>query len=121
MAPQRTAMVLELRYLLVVWGKQSALGEHVMLGQCMDILDRNAVLAGPLLSDAYGWESDDALKITLEPLATDELMRVWDAMNADYQLSVGYVVRAVRLAPRIEQDAPMTNMRSLVFAEDRPE
>ena len=121
LAPGRIAVALELRYLLVVWGKQSALGEHVTLGRCMNILDQHAVIAGPLLSEAYPWEPGDAIKLTVEPLATDELMRVWDAMKANYQLSVGYVARTIRLAPRSETDAPMADTRTQVFAAGLPE
>lgn len=120
LAPGRIAVALELRYLLVVWGKNSALGEQVMLGRCIDILDQHAVIAGPLLSEAYPWEPGDAIKLTIEPLATDELMRVWDATNANYQISVGYVARTIHLAPRSESDAPMADSRTLVFAPGLP-
>lgn len=90
------ATTLQLRYLLVVWGQRSALGEQVMLGHCMDILRRHAVIAGSLLSEAFSWEPGEAIGLTVEPLATDELMRIWAAMKATYQLSVGYVARTIR-------------------------
>src|SRR5713226_8369909 len=39
-SPARIALGLELHYLLAVWGKASAAGEQVTLGNCMEILDQ---------------------------------------------------------------------------------
>src|SRR4051812_42133086 len=36
-SPARNALSLELHYLLAVWGKGSAAGEQVTLGDCMEI------------------------------------------------------------------------------------
>ncbi len=115
-APARTALGLELRYLLAVWGLSSAAGEQVMLGDCMDILDRNAVISGPLLSADYAWEPNDALKVAIDSVSVDDMWRLWDGIDASYQLSVPYLVRTVRLSPTETVDAPMTDTRTLVFA-----
>ena len=115
-APARTALGLELRYLLAVWGKSSAAGEQVMLGHCMDILDRNAVISGPLLSADYAWEPHDALKLSIDSVSVDDMWRLWDGIDASYQLSVPYLARTVRLPPTETTDAPMTDTRTLIFA-----
>lgn len=115
-APARSALGLELRYLLAVWGKLSAAGEQVMLGDCMDILDRNAVVSGALLSNDYAWEPHDALKVAIDTVSVDDMWRLWDGIDASYQLSVPYLVRTVRLTPIETADAPMTDTRTLIFA-----
>jgi hypothetical protein len=119
-SPARFALGLELHYLLAVWGKKSAAGEQVTLGDCMEILDRNAVISGSSLSSTYTWEADDALKVSLDTLSTEDLWRLWDGIDAAYQLSVPYLVRTARLAPVEATEAPMTDTRTLVFAGGTP-
>jgi len=46
-APARTSLGVELHYMLVIWGGNSAEGEPVMLGRCMQILDAQAVPPAP--------------------------------------------------------------------------
>jgi hypothetical protein len=119
-SPVRSALGLELHYLLAVWGKGSAAGEQVTLGHCMSILDNNAVIAGPLLSTAYTWESDDALKVTLDSVSVEDMWRLWDGIDAAYQLSVPYLVRTVRLTPVENAGGPMADTRTLVYAAGVP-
>jgi hypothetical protein len=119
-SPMRSALGVELHYLLAVWGKGSAAGEQVTLGDCMSILDVNAVIAGPLLSTAYSWEADDALKIAVDSVSVEDMWRLWDGIDAAYQLSVPYLVRTVRLAPTEAVVAPMADTRTLVYAGGVP-
>jgi hypothetical protein len=95
---------LELSYLLTVWGSQSAVGEQEMLQHCMEILQRFAILKGPQLDPKYAWEPEDALRVSLAAMNHEDLMRLWDGFDLPYQLSVPYLVRTVRLAPRESGD-----------------
>ena len=117
---ERSAMPLELRYLLAVWGRDSAAGEHMMLARCMEILDEYAVLSGPLLSDAYVWEQGQQIQVALDTLTTDELGRLWDGMGGAYRLSVPYVARTARLTPVERREPAMVDTRTLVFADGVP-
>jgi Pvc16 N-terminal domain len=119
-SPMRSALGVELHYLLAVWGKGSAAGEQVTLGDCMSILDINAVIAGPLLSTAYTWEPDDALKVTVNTVSVEDMWRLWEGIDAAYQLSVPYLVRTIRLAPVETLTAPMADTRTLVHAVGIP-
>jgi hypothetical protein len=113
-APARTALGLELHYLLVVWGRNSAEGEQVMLGRCMAILDRFAVIAGPLLSPSYAWEPGIALQLSPDSVETEDFLRLWDGFEGPPLLSVPYLVRTVRLAPVERAEPPMVDSRTLV-------
>lgn len=112
--PGRTALGLELHYLLIVWGRTSPEGEQVMLGRCMQILDEHAVLAGPMLSPAYAWEPGVGLQLTIDTLETEDFLRLWDGFEGPPQLSVPYLVRTARLAPVERAEAPMVDARTLV-------
>jgi hypothetical protein len=120
-SPSRIALGLELHYLLIVWGRTSAEGEQVMLGRCMAILDRFAVLAGPLLSPAYTWEPGLALQVSPEPLENEDFLRLWDGFEGPPLLSMPYLVRTVRLAPVERTDAPMVETRTLIGVPAVPE
>lgn len=113
-APRRAALGLELHYLLTVWGNQNAEGEQIMLARCMDILDRHALLSGPLLSPTYPWEREDALRVSLAHLSTEDMLRLWDSLEPPYQLSVPYVLRTVRLAARDLPEPSIVDSRTLV-------
>ena len=117
----RTALGLELRYLLAIWGRASAAGEHAMLGNCIQILEENAVISGPLLSPAYTWEPRAALKVAIDLITTHDLLRLWDSIDAAYQLSVPYLVRTVTLPATETVEAPMIDTRTLVFVSEVPE
>ncbi len=119
-APRRYSLGLELHYLLTVWGKQNAEGEQVMLARCMDILDRHAVITGPLLDPAYPWEPEDGLRISLSHLSTEDMLRLWDSLEPPYQLSIPYVVRTARLAARERPEPSITDSRTLTFVPAVP-
>ena len=119
-SPTRSALGLELHYLLAVWGKGSAAGEQVTLGDCMSILDVNAVITGPLLSTTYTWEPDDALKVTIDSVSVEDMWRLWDGIDAAYQLSVPYLIRTVRLTPVETAITPMADTRTLLHAVGIP-
>jgi hypothetical protein len=119
-APARSALGLELHYLLIVWGLNSAEGEQVMLGRCMQILDRFAVISGPLLSPSYAWEPGLALQCSPEPLENEDFLRLWDGFEGPPLLSMPYLVRTVRLAPVERVDAPMVETRTLVGIPGMP-
>ncbi|HPT49656.1 MAG TPA: DUF4255 domain-containing protein [Accumulibacter sp.] len=113
-APRRAALGLELHYLLTVWGSKDAEGEQLMLARCMDILDRHALLSGALLAPNYPWERDDALRISLSHLSTEDMLRLWDSLEPPYQLSVPYVLRTARLAARELSEPSITDTRTLL-------
>ena len=113
-APGRYALGLELRYLVTVWGG-SAEGEQEILGQCMEILDRNAILSGDQLDPGAPWEEGDALKISLESLTNEDMLRLWDSLEPPYQLSVPYLVRTIRLQPEEEAAVGLVDSRTHIW------
>lgn len=119
-APARTALGLDLHYLLAVWGKGSAAGEQVTLGHCMEILDRYAVISGPLLSSAYTWDPSDSLKVCFDTVSVEDMWRLWEGIDAAYQLSLPYLVRTALLTPVERVDAGIADTRTLVFAGGVP-
>jgi len=112
--PHRTAFGLELHYLLTAWGT-SAEGEQTMLAACMEILDEFAVVTGDFLDPAYPWEPDTALKVSLETMSNEDMLRLWDSLEPPYQLSIPYLVRTVLLTPVERAEAGLVEARTHVW------
>ncbi len=112
--PSRQWLGLELSYLLTVWGQNSASGEQGILQHCMEILQEFSILQGSLLSPAHSWEPEDALRISMASMNHEDMMRLWDGFDLPYQLSVSYLLRTVRLAPR-ESENGLTTSRALAM------
>jgi Pvc16 N-terminal domain len=103
--PPRWALSLVMRYVLTV----SAANPHVQqqqLSRCMAILDEFAIVGGDQLARPVGWdaavdpdpwEPGAALKLAIDTVTHEDILRLWDGIAADYRLSVPYAVRAIRL------------------------
>ena len=113
--PPRVHLALELRYLLTAWG-QTALREHQILTNCMSILERNSIVSGDRLNPTYHtWEEGDALKVSVDELTNEDMLRLWDSFEPNYQLSVPYLVRTVRIAETSPRVAPLVDSRTNVW------
>lgn len=98
--PARIAMALDMRMLLTVWPGNDTELQLERLERCMGILDEHAILTEDRLDPAYAWAEGTALRLSLEPLTVEDLLRIWDGLNRTYVLSVPYVVRTVRTGER---------------------
>mgnify|MGYP003573527690 CR=1 FL=1 len=119
-SPRRTALALELRYLLTVWG-ETAEQEQEVLAECMEILDQHAVLSGEQLNSDYAWEEGAEIKIALESISNEDMLRLWDSLEPAYRLSVPYLVRTVLLQPLSREEAPLVDARTNIWMPAIPE
>lgn len=101
---------LDLRYLLMVWGKNEAKCQDV-LQECIVILDSNAVLRPPQLSTSYTWADGDEVKVTMDSLSVEDMMRIWDSLDVPYHLSIPYLARTVLAPSYTQQQAPLVSSR----------
>ncbi len=74
----------------------------------MSCLDSHPILSGPLLDPLGSWAPGEAVQICLADLTTEDLMRTFDSLPIDYQLSVLYVARVITLADRSATPDPRT-------------
>ena len=103
----RGHLALDLHYLLTPWA-ENAEHQHMIIGRAMQVLERTAVLSGPLLYETslpatlqYADEPvaavTDSVQLLLEEISTEALMRTFDTLPGDYHLSVPYIARVVRI------------------------
>ena len=116
---QRAPLPVQLYY-LVTPVLQDPLTRHIVLGRVLQVFNDNAILRG---SDLQGvlQGSGEQLRVNLEALTIQELSLVWDALSEPYQLSVTYLVQAVKIdsdleplrsSPVLERDAEYTQIVS---------
>ena len=69
------------------------------------------VLNGPLLDSSGGWTAGEDVQVCLEDLTTEDVMRTFDSLPADYKLSVCYLARIVRIdSPVNQRHLPVTTV-----------
>lgn len=92
----RAHLPLDLHYLLTAWADGPEF-EHDILGSAMACLETTPILSGPLLHASGGWQANEGLQVGPEELATENLMRIFDSLEAGYRLSLAYRARVVRI------------------------
>src|SRR5947209_10154567 len=81
---QRTDLAVELHY-LVTPVLPDPVTRQTVLGRVLQVFHDNPVLSG------------GELEVNFEALTLQELSGLWEALSEPYQVSVGYVVRVVRI------------------------
>jgi hypothetical protein len=93
-----TPLSLDLHYLLIVWSA-NAVAEHAIMAWAMRHLHLHPLLDVSSLSPDAGWTAGDTVHVIPAELSLENTMRVWDAFEAHYRLSVSYIARCVRIDP----------------------
>jgi len=94
---------LDLHFLLTAWAA-NALDEQVALGWAMRQLHLFPVLDASSLSPEGGWSREEVIQLVPAELGTEEMMRIWDALDPAYRLSVSYVARVLSIEPDADRD-----------------
>lgn len=89
---------LDLHYLMTVWA-DNAVAEHNILAWAMRELYMHPTLNASSLSAEAGWNPNDIIQLIPSELSTEDMMRIWDAIEPSYRLSVAYIARVVRIDP----------------------
>jgi uncharacterized protein DUF4255 len=98
-------LAVDLHYLMTVWA-DDALAEHMILAWAMRQFHLRPVLDVSSLSPEAGWTPADFVQVIPAELSHEELMRIWEALDPAYRLSVSYIARVVR----IDLDTPSTSL-----------
>jgi len=96
--PRRTQLPLDLHVLLTPWAKEASL-EQQILGWVMRTLEDTPILPAGLLNSlsADVFEPEETVEVVAGQISNEELFRIWDVLPNDFQISVPYVARVVRI------------------------
>ena len=101
---RRPQLPLDLHFLLTPWAKEASL-EQEILGWLMRTLEDTPILPAGLLNAAVPavFGSEETVEITGGQLSNEEVFRIWDVLPHDFQISVPYIGRIVRIDSELEQ------------------
>jgi hypothetical protein len=101
---RRTRLPLELHFLLTPWAEDASL-EQEILGWTMRTIEDVPALPAGLLNTVQGgvFEPEETVEVLAGQLSNEELFRIWDVLPADFQISVPYVARIVRIDSELER------------------
>ncbi len=120
--PRQPELVVNLHVLLIALKADQA-GEATLMGWAMQLLANAASLDHALLSAAEPdaqWHPDETLQVFPEAISTQDLLRIWEGLPADYHLSSTYVIRSMRVLPsRLVEHGPIVG--EIQYDMGRPE
>ncbi len=100
--PLRSALPVELHFLITVWGKEASL-QNALAGWIMRTLEDSPSLPAGILNSVVPdvFRPDESVDISLAELRTEDMFRIWDVIGLNiYQLSIPYVARIIQLESR---------------------
>jgi hypothetical protein len=98
---RKAPLTLDLHYLVTPL-VGTVTDQQIILGKVMQVLYDRAILQGADLTGSLA-SSGQELRVILNPVALEELTRVWQSMEMSYRLSVVYLVRVVMVDSLDEQ------------------
>ncbi|WP_437755050.1 DUF4255 domain-containing protein [Sorangium sp. So ce1389] len=110
---RRPPLGLDLHYLAIPWA-DDAQTEQVLLAWTMRALENRPTLGPGDLTDG-GFREDESVQIVPVELNHEDLMRIWDALDPPFRVSVPYAARVVRLDLDAEPEYPPVVARKLSF------
>jgi hypothetical protein len=95
---RRPQLPLDLHLLLTPWADHASLTQSI-LGWTMRIIEDTAVLPAGLLNAVTDgvFDDDETVEIVFGQLSNEEMFRIWDVLPRDYQISIPYTARIVRI------------------------
>jgi uncharacterized protein DUF4255 len=100
---RRPQLPLDLHFLLTPWADHASLAQAI-LGWTMRTIEDTAVLPAGLLNAVTDgvFNDDETVEIVFGQLSNEEMFRIWDVLPRDYQISVPYTARIVRIDSDLE-------------------
>lgn len=111
----RASFAVDLHYLAIPW-IEGARDEALLLGWTMRMLESHPVLGPGDLGDA-AFAEDESVQIVIGEISNEDLMRIWDAIEPPYRLSVPYIARVVQIDLEQPPEPKPVVAKKLVFEQ----
>jgi hypothetical protein len=95
----QTRLPLDLHFLLTAWGGSASV-EQTIAGWLMRTLADTPILPVGLLNRVMPgvFQADESVELILDEMKTEDLLHLWETLpSANYQLSIPYLARSVRI------------------------
>lgn len=122
---KRYALGVELRYLVTAWADEATM-QQLVLGRAMSALAAHATFAAADLVDAIGgvteiWRPEESFQFVPDELGTEDLYQLWESLGRQYELSVPFKARGVRLEADLQDGAGPVFERDLAYGTFVPD
>ncbi|WP_158291936.1 DUF4255 domain-containing protein [Paracraurococcus ruber] len=110
---------LRLHFLMIAFGETARAEIDLMAWGLQQLLAIGQLDIDQLNDPAFAWREAEVVQLATEEMATEDLLRIWDALKIEYHLTVPCVARAVRVradAPR--EEWPAVTSRILVAGDE---
>ncbi len=108
--PRQPELPINLHFMLIAINALSDAEASIMgwaIQQIGNALELDYALLSSAEPDAQ-WHPDDRLQIFPESMNTEDLLRIWDGLPADYRLSTPYIIKNLRILPaKLQQTGPL--------------
>jgi hypothetical protein len=108
--PRQVELPINLHFMLIAVNALSDAEASIMgwaIQQIGNALELDYALLFSAEPDA-AWHPNDRLQVFPEPMNTEDLLRIWDGLPADYRLSTPYLIKNLRLLPaRLLESGPV--------------
>lgn len=100
---RRPQLPLDLHFLLTPWADHSSLAQAI-LGWMMRTIEDTAILPAGLLNAVTDgvFADDETVEIVVGQMTNEEMFRIWDVLPRDYQISIPYTARIVRIDSNLD-------------------
>ena len=107
---------LDLHFLLTPWAEDASL-EQIILGWLMRTIESTCILPSGLLNSMTDgiFDENETVEIVVGQLSNEEMFRIWDVLPNDYQISVPYTARIVRIDSDLVDESSPVVIRELDF------
>ena len=112
----RDPLALDLYYLLIPFStEQHFLDTYDILGAAMQSFHDHGTFSPAALgvSTVVPEEANLEYRLSMNPLSTSDLLRLWEAVHRPYRLSVAYVVRTVQIDSSLSTTTPLMSQRQI--------
>jgi hypothetical protein len=115
-AHRRRPLPIDLSFVLTPWAKEASLEQEILTWLLRTMAD-SAVLSSGLLNTATPgvFSANERVEVVPADVANEELFRLWDVLPGDFQLSVPYAARVVRIDGAEIADAGPVLTRNLDY------
>jgi hypothetical protein len=81
------------------------------IGLAAQILESEAILAGPLLHPSGAWGPDEVVQVVADDIALESMSEAFQALTTDYRLCLPYIARVICIEGRLDEPGrPVTTV-----------
>ncbi len=109
--PPRPELPLNVHFLMMSWATSGEAEIKLHAWGMQQLMSTPELDISHLGASDPEWDAEDSAQIVPEEMATEDLLRIWDALPSKYTLSSSWILRTVRVTLPAPQGGPPVTTR----------